>query len=173
MNLSLPSVTNISAIEQKGSEYRAAVGKVSFHISSRSNCTFRDSNKTVKSRVNKINIESGAAGECPMFCKLLPIVEGHPAHVAAEWLGHSTLVAQKHYWQVTDDDFERASNLHYPIQSGAELKRTKAHQEDNKQRNPRRFRKSSGIQDELNSLSRTLFGTVLHFKYRVSLSRLG
>ncbi len=32
-----------------------------------------------------------------------------PPHVAAEWLGHSTLVAQKHYWQVTDLDFERAS----------------------------------------------------------------
>ena len=26
-----------------------------------------------------------------------------------EWLGHSTLVAQKHYWQVTDSDFQRAS----------------------------------------------------------------
>ena len=32
----------------------------------------------------------------------------YPAHVAADWLGHSTLVAQKHYWQVTDADFERA-----------------------------------------------------------------
>lgn len=32
-----------------------------------------------------------------------------PPHVGAELLGHSTLVAQKHYWQVTDSDFERAS----------------------------------------------------------------
>lgn len=32
----------------------------------------------------------------------------YPAHVAAAWLGHSTLVAQKHYWTVTDDDFQRA-----------------------------------------------------------------
>lgn len=31
-----------------------------------------------------------------------------PAHVAAAWLGHSTLVAQKHYWQVTDGDFAKA-----------------------------------------------------------------
>jgi integrase len=38
----------------------------------------------------------------------------YPAHVAAAWLGHSTLVAQKHYWTVTDGDFERAA------QSGAE-----------------------------------------------------
>ena len=32
----------------------------------------------------------------------------HPAHVAAAWLGHSTVVASKHYWQITDADFERA-----------------------------------------------------------------
>ncbi len=32
----------------------------------------------------------------------------HPAHVAAEWIGHSTLVANKHYWQVTDDDSTKA-----------------------------------------------------------------
>jgi len=31
--------------------------------------------------------------------------------VAAAWLGHSTLVAQKHCWQVTDEDFERAPHL--------------------------------------------------------------
>jgi hypothetical protein len=33
----------------------------------------------------------------------------YPAHVAAYWLGHSTLVASKHYWQVTDADYERAN----------------------------------------------------------------
>jgi hypothetical protein len=31
-----------------------------------------------------------------------------PAHVAAEWMGHSTVVANKHYWRVTDADFEKA-----------------------------------------------------------------
>jgi hypothetical protein len=31
----------------------------------------------------------------------------YPSHVAAAWLGHSTLIAQKHYWTVTDADFER------------------------------------------------------------------
>lgn len=33
----------------------------------------------------------------------------YPSHVAAAWLGHSTLVAQKHYWTVTDADFQRAA----------------------------------------------------------------
>jgi hypothetical protein len=31
-----------------------------------------------------------------------------PEYVAAEWLGHSTAVANKHYWRVTDADFEKA-----------------------------------------------------------------
>ena len=33
----------------------------------------------------------------------------YPSHVTAAWLGHSTIVAQKHYWQVTDADFEKAT----------------------------------------------------------------
>lgn len=32
----------------------------------------------------------------------------HPEHVAAAWMGHSTKIADKHYWRVTDADFERA-----------------------------------------------------------------
>ena len=32
-----------------------------------------------------------------------------PAHVVAAWLGHLTLVANKHYGQVTDDDFAKAA----------------------------------------------------------------
>ena len=50
----------------------------------------------------------------------------HPSHVAAAWLGHSTIVAAKHYWQVTDADFEKATkgegsteekSLHKALQS--------------------------------------------------------
>jgi hypothetical protein len=32
-----------------------------------------------------------------------------PAHVATAWLGHSTAIAGKHYWRVTEADFDRAS----------------------------------------------------------------
>jgi integrase len=44
-----------------------------------------------------------------------------PAHVAAEWLGHSTLVAAKHYWRVTEADFARATAeaVQNPVQSGS------------------------------------------------------
>lgn len=37
-----------------------------------------------------------------------------PAHVAAAWLGHSTHVAAKHYWQVTEKDFARAAGSAVP-----------------------------------------------------------
>ena len=32
----------------------------------------------------------------------------HPQHVVCCWLGNSQLIAQRHYLQVTDEDFERA-----------------------------------------------------------------
>ena len=48
----------------------------------------------------------------------------YPAHVAAEWLGHSTMVAQKHYWRTTDADFEKAAAqpaeaVHEAVQSAS------------------------------------------------------
>lgn len=36
------------------------------------------------------------------------LAKDHPAHVAADWLGHSTLVARKFYWRTTDADFSKA-----------------------------------------------------------------
>ncbi len=32
----------------------------------------------------------------------------HPGYFAAAFLGHSTAVVNKHYWKVSDEDFERA-----------------------------------------------------------------
>ena len=32
-----------------------------------------------------------------------------PGHVASAFLGHSERAAQKHYWQVTDEDFKKAT----------------------------------------------------------------
>jgi hypothetical protein len=33
----------------------------------------------------------------------------YPIHVVSRWLGHTAMVAAKHYLQVTDADFERAA----------------------------------------------------------------
>lgn len=40
--------------------------------------------------------------------RVMELATDNPAHVAAAWMGHSTLIANKQYWQVTDADFERA-----------------------------------------------------------------
>jgi hypothetical protein len=50
---------------------------------------------------------------------ILPIAAEFPSHVAAEWLGHSQMVAQKHYWQVTDADFEKAAKATAPAVQNA------------------------------------------------------
>ena len=35
----------------------------------------------------------------------------HPAHVVHKWIGHTAKVAQQHYLQVTDADFDRAAGI--------------------------------------------------------------
>jgi hypothetical protein len=37
------------------------------------------------------------------------LVKEHGVFLAARRLGHDTLVTQKHYWQVTDDDIDKAA----------------------------------------------------------------
>ena len=44
------------------------------------------------------------------------LVAKHPLHVVCEWLGHSPVVAAKHYLRVTDGDFEKAAAK--PVASG-------------------------------------------------------
>ena len=46
----------------------------------------------------------------------------HPTHVVCKWIGNSPSVAQKHYLQVNDDDFEKA--LQNALQQAAVLPRT-------------------------------------------------
>lgn len=53
----------------------------------------------------------------------------YPLHVVCAWLGNSTLVAQKHYLQVTDDDFRRGAQsgavvVHKTVQHSAAPDRT-------------------------------------------------
>ncbi len=36
------------------------------------------------------------------------VQQGHPVHVVCAWLGNTLKVANKHYFQITDEDFQRA-----------------------------------------------------------------
>ncbi|MBA3482843.1 MAG: tyrosine-type recombinase/integrase [Pirellulales bacterium] len=90
---------------------------------------YRDSNSNLRTQLNRIIERAGLKPWPKLFQNLratraTELVAQHPSHVAAEWLGHSTLVAQKHYWRTTDADFDKATTspgkaLHEAVQSAA------------------------------------------------------
>jgi integrase len=72
-----------------------------------------DAATNLRTRMEKIICRAGLTPWPKLFQNLrasraTELATEYPADVAAAWLGHSTLVANKHYWQVTDADFERA-----------------------------------------------------------------
>jgi integrase len=73
----------------------------------------RTPNANLRTRLYKIVRRAGLTPWPKLFQNLrasraTELAAKHPAHVAAAWLGHSTLIANKHYWRVTDDDFANA-----------------------------------------------------------------
>jgi len=76
----------------------------------------RGINANLRTQFKRILTRAGVKPSPKLFQNLranraTELVGEFPPHVAAEWLGHSTLVAQKHYWQVTDLDFTRATGV--------------------------------------------------------------
>ncbi|MCO6455094.1 MAG: tyrosine-type recombinase/integrase [Pirellulaceae bacterium] len=74
---------------------------------------YRDANANLRTQLCRIVRRAGLSPWPKLFQNLrasraTELAAAHPAHVAAAWLGHSQLIARKHYWQVTDEDFERA-----------------------------------------------------------------
>lgn len=70
--------------------------------------------QNLRTRFGKIIRRAGVAPWPKPFHNLrasreTELVAEFPLHVVCAWLGHSALVAQKHYLQVTDADFERAA----------------------------------------------------------------
>ena len=75
---------------------------------------YRDASQNLRTTFQKIIYRAGVTPWPKLFQNLrasraTELASEHPAHVAAAWLGHSTIVASKHYWQVTDADFEKAT----------------------------------------------------------------
>ena len=48
-------------------------------------------------------------------------MESYPSHVVVAWIGHSETVARKHYLQVTDANFERATSKVLAPQAAPQL----------------------------------------------------
>lgn len=75
---------------------------------------YRQANINLRTQLERIIEKAGVELWPKLFqnlraCRATELAAEHPAHVAAEWMGHSTLIAQKHYWTVTDGDFDRAT----------------------------------------------------------------
>ncbi len=76
---------------------------------------YRESNVNLRTQLQKIIKRAGLKPWPKLFQNLRAtratelVSEGWPEFKVCRWLGHTKLVAQKHYWQVTDDDFARAS----------------------------------------------------------------
>jgi hypothetical protein len=51
---------------------------------------------------------TASSGHCRISPLMSSLMEQVSSSSAAAFLGHSTAVTNKHYWQVTDEDFERA-----------------------------------------------------------------
>ncbi len=90
---------------------------------------YQDGNSNLRTQLNRIIKRAGLTPWEKLFQNLrasraTELAAQFPSHVAAEWLGHSTMVAQKHYWRTTEDDFEKAAGgspeaLHKAVQQPA------------------------------------------------------
>ena len=79
---------------------------------------YREKNANLRTQLQRIIAKAGLETWPKLFGNLrasraTELATDHPAHVAAAWLGHSTLIANKHYWQVTESDFEQAKGDNY------------------------------------------------------------
>lgn len=76
---------------------------------------YRDSNINLRTQLRRIIARAGLDPWPKLFHNLratreTELAEAHPIHVVCSWIGHAAAIAQKHYLQVTDADFERAAN---------------------------------------------------------------
>lgn len=102
--------------------YHAAPDRAEFVIA-----RHRDSRANLRTHLTRIIEKAGLVPWPKLFqncrqSRATELAAEYPGHVAAEWLGHTQLIAQEHYWRVTDDDFNRA--LQKSVQAGAELAET-------------------------------------------------
>jgi integrase len=76
---------------------------------------YRSADKNFRTRFVRIIRRAGLEAWPKLFQNLrasreTELAARHPLHVVCAWIGNSTLVAHKHYLQVTDADFDRAVN---------------------------------------------------------------
>ena len=93
---------------------------------------YRDVEKNFRTRLNRIIRRAGLKPWPKPFHNLrasreTELAAKFPIHVVCAWIGNSALIAKKHYLQVTEADFDRASSAahftaqHETAQDGTEL----------------------------------------------------
>ena len=77
---------------------------------------YRDTNANLRTQLCKIIRRAGLKPWPKLFQNLratraTELADAFPTHVAAGWLGHSTTIADKHYWQTTAEHFAKALEI--------------------------------------------------------------
>ena len=77
--------------------------------------TKRSKNSNLRRRFKKIVARAGLKPWPKLFqnmraSRATELVKDFPEHVVTAWMGHSKRIAQKHYLQVTEEDYNQASS---------------------------------------------------------------
>ena len=75
---------------------------------------YRDLNANLRTQLLRIIKRAGVEPWPKLFHNLratreTELAESYPTHVVCAWIGNSARIAEKHYLQVTDDHFRRAT----------------------------------------------------------------
>jgi len=75
---------------------------------------YRDTNANLRTQLMRIIRRAGVTAWPKLFQNMrasreTELAAEYPLHVVCAWIGNSALIAQKHYLQVTESDFERAT----------------------------------------------------------------
>ena len=111
---------------------------------------YRETNANLRTQLLRIIKKAGLVAWPKLFqnmraSRATELAQHHPGHVAAAWLGHSTKVADKHYWQVTDADFERAKSVADSLQKTPETAEVAGTGEHPESKKPRESCDSRGV----------------------------
>ncbi len=87
---------------------------------------YRDVDKNLRTQLNRIIRRAGLTPWEKTFQNLrstreTELAEQFPLHVVCQWIGNSQPVAQKHYLQVTNEHFERASSSGVTTQPATDI----------------------------------------------------
>ncbi len=90
---------------------------------------YRESNANLRTQLQRIIAKAGLVPWPKLFQNLrasraTELADEFPSNVAADWLGHSTTIADKHYRQTTEEHFARALQpcAAYALQQGTETR---------------------------------------------------